>query len=770
MRTLPQDYAERAYAAVLGKLIGVYLGRPFEGWTYQRIIDELGPIGNYVHERLACPLVVTDDDVAGTFTFIRALEDHGARPDISSREIGKTWLNYIVENRAILWWGGNGNSTEHTAWLNLKRGIEAPESGSIAVNGQAVAEQIGAQIFIDGWAIVAPGNPSLAARLAEQAAKVSHDGTAVDAAKLWAAMEAEAFVSRDVERLIDIGLEHIPASSPIAKLVADIRQWRRQYSDWRDTRQAIEARYGYDKYPGNCHVVPNHALMIMTLLYEPADFSRAQTIVCTSGWDTDCNAGNVGCLMGAMLGLGGIEAGRDWRGPIADRMLISSADGGGAINDAVRISARLVDLGRKLAGQQPQIAPKDGAQFHFSPPGSVQGFMPTGDGAARPVIRNVPHGTGRALRVRYAGLGTEPAAVLTPTFAPPEVARMRTYELMATPLVYPGEIVRARVVADTLNANPVSVGLRALVYGANDALSPLDSAPVVLSPGMETVLTWRLPDTGGEPIQSIGLVFHSDGATTDGEILLDYLRWDGPPNVELRRPDAPGEFWRRAWVNAVGVFSTNFPQAFRISQDRGEGMIIHGGRRWTDHRVETALTVHLAEYAGVGVRVQGLRRYYAVLLVRPDRLRLVRVVDEAVNVLAESAFAWTFETPYAFVVQVSGATIEASVNGIQLKALDESPLALANGGVALILQGGACSCDAIHVGPPRGAPDLLGVAVRRPSGPDFGELSWLASGSRTSTSPSARSRSSETWTSRPRMASLSFSSVPRVAGNRRCYE
>ena len=256
MTTLPPDYAERAYAAVLGKLIGVYLGRPFEGWTYQRIIAELGPIEVYVHERLGCPLVVTDDDVAGTFTFIRALEDHGANREISSREIGETWLNYIVENRSILWWGGNGNSTEHTAWLNLRRGIEAPASGSIAVNGRAVAEQIGAQIFIDGWAIVAPGNPALAARLAEQAAKVSHDGAAVDAAKLWAAMEAEAFVSRDVDQLIDVGLSQIPATSPIAELVASIRRWRREYPDWRDARQAIEACYGYDKYPGNCHVVP----------------------------------------------------------------------------------------------------------------------------------------------------------------------------------------------------------------------------------------------------------------------------------------------------------------------------------------------------------------------------------------------------------------------------------------------------------------------------------------------------------------------------------
>jgi len=65
---LPDDYVERVYAGVLGKIIGVYLGRPFEGWTYERILQELGPVQYYVHERLGKPLVVTDDDITGTFT------------------------------------------------------------------------------------------------------------------------------------------------------------------------------------------------------------------------------------------------------------------------------------------------------------------------------------------------------------------------------------------------------------------------------------------------------------------------------------------------------------------------------------------------------------------------------------------------------------------------------------------------------------------------------------------------------------------------------
>jgi ADP-ribosylglycohydrolase len=207
---LPPDYVERVYAGVLGKLIGVYLGRPFEGWPYERIRSQLGEIWYYVHTRRDMPfnthtLVVTDDDVTGMFTFLRALSDYGCAELPSAEQIGQTWLNYIIEGRTILWWGGLGRSTEHTAYLRLKRGISAPASGSVALNGRIIAEQIGAQIFIDGWAMVAPGDPALAAELARRAASVSHDGVAIHGAQLLAAMQAQAFVEHDTGRLLDCG-------------------------------------------------------------------------------------------------------------------------------------------------------------------------------------------------------------------------------------------------------------------------------------------------------------------------------------------------------------------------------------------------------------------------------------------------------------------------------------------------------------------------------------------------------------------------------------
>lgn len=210
MVAIPTDYEERVYAGVLGKIIGVYLGRPVEGWTYEQITDRLGEITGYVHEELGVPLIVTDDDITGTFTFFRALEDSGYDPDLGSEAVGRAWLNYLIENRTILWWGGLGHSTEHTAYLRLKSGIPAPRSGSAELNGQVTSEQIGAQIFIDAWAMASPGDPARAAALARTAARVSHDGEAVHAAALLAAMEAQAFVEGNLDRLLDTGLSFIP--------------------------------------------------------------------------------------------------------------------------------------------------------------------------------------------------------------------------------------------------------------------------------------------------------------------------------------------------------------------------------------------------------------------------------------------------------------------------------------------------------------------------------------------------------------------------------
>jgi hypothetical protein len=118
----------------------------------------------------------------------------------------------------------------------------------------------------------------------------------------------------------------------------------------------------------------NIPVVQLGLLYGEDDFQKSLMITNTSGWDTDCNSGNVGCLMGIKNGLKGIDNGPDWRGPVADRIYLPTADGGRCISDAASETFQIVNLGYRLIDEEP-VAPKNGARFHFELPGSVQGFQ-----------------------------------------------------------------------------------------------------------------------------------------------------------------------------------------------------------------------------------------------------------------------------------------------------------------------------------------------------------------------------------------------------------
>ncbi|OTA82857.1 hypothetical protein M434DRAFT_16878 [Hypoxylon sp. CO27-5] len=719
--SIPEDCLERVYAGVLGKLIGVYMGRPFEGWTHQRIIAELGHIRYFVNDRFDMPIVVTDDDVSGTFTFIRALEEHPEKgPTIRSEDIGKTWLNNVIKDRTIFWWGGNGISTEHTAFLNLKKGIKAPLSGSARTNGSTIAEQIGAQIFIDGWAMVSPGNPERAAWLAYEAGRVSHDGESVNAAMMWAAMEAQAFVSDDVDVLLDAGLEYIPPTSLIAKLVKDVRSWCREDGDWMTTRQRVEDIYGYDKFPGFCHVVPNHGVMILALIYGGHDFDEAMHIVNTCGWDTDCNSGNVGCLVAIMHGLAAFgsdinKKGKgtklDWRGPLADRALISSADGGYSINNAARIAYDIVNTGLALSNEPPLKPPKDGAQFHFSLPGSVQGFRvaPKNLAILTQGIDNENNGT-PVLSIKLLDSTTNgEKTVTTDTFAPPEVRKMSTYELVGSPLVYPGQTLQALVRANKTNVRPALVSLLLKVYTNADELETFVGDALSIPPAGSEILKWTIPKSlGYRQIQVVGLNISNEAGDSHNELdtrlALDYLRWDGTPTVVLKAIDereGPRTFYKQSFVNGADDFYFSNGK-FVVAQDQGEGIASYGTREWTDYRVVVKdFMFNLGHAAGVATRVQGLNRYYALVFIKDaetdkNSVALVHAFDDQKIDLVSVEFAWEYDVPYTITFQVRGPHLKARVDDVMLSAHDSH---YRGGGVGLMVYDGSLLSGSIEVGP-----------------------------------------------------------------------
>jgi hypothetical protein len=568
-----------------------------------------------------------------------------------------------------------------------------------------VAEQIGAQIFIDGWGMVAPGDPQLAADLARRAASVSHDGEAIYGAQVLAAMEALAFVEDDLNRLLNAAVALIPRDSMIYRLIADIREWHGQDGDWRATRARIAAQYGYDRYGGNCHIVPNHALIILALLYGADDFQHSLMIVNSCGWDTDCNSGNVGCLLGIKNGLAGIENGPDWRGPLADRLYLPTADGGRAITDAVAETLHVVNAGRALAGGAP-LAPKGGARFHWELPGSVQGFQVeqrTGTGATLWLENCAGHSRRgeRSLALHFQHLAPGcPARVAAPTFIPPDARTMPGYRLIASPTLYAGQTVSAGMSADTTNNRSVHCRVFVGLYDADDRLVRRYGPAILLNTGEWQEMSWQVADTGGAPIAEIGVELSADGRA-DGCVYLDYLTWDGPPDIELRHPGGTGEMWLRAWVDAVDHLEINRREPYRLIQNRGTGLLIQGTREWRDYRVSADVTPHLLRATGIGARVQGLRRYYALLLCEDGVLRLIKALN-GTQELAAVPFPWEQGQPYRLALQVAGAHLSAWVDDRLVLDVEDQDGPLDGGGVALL-----CEEGRVAVGPVRVQPAIL---------------------------------------------------------------
>ncbi len=637
---LPIGFEEKTYAGVLGKIIGVYLGRPFEQRSYEWIQANLGDVEYYVHDKLGQPLIVTDDDITGTFTFVRALKAYG--PKVTPSQIGDWWMNTIIESKAILWWGGMGTSTEHTAYLRMKSGIPAPLSGSIELNGATVAEQIGAQIFIDGWAMVAPGQPDLAADFAIRAGSVSHDGAALHGAQVIAVMESLAYVESDINILLDRALEYIPADCVIRRLIDDVRDWHRAGIDWREGREKIQEKYGYEVYGGGCHMVPNHALIIHALLHGEGDFDRSMMIVNSCGYDTDCNSGNLGCLLGIRGGLAGLQQNRDWRGPVADRLLLPTADGGNCISDAVREAQRIIRLAHRVAGEPiPERLPR----FNFQFAGSVQGF---GTEAGEPV-------------------DTMPGAIcakigktLTPSFVLPEQLQLGGYSVLASPIVHAGQ---------TLSAEINGAGKFRLVAQLADTLEFLA--------GEWQATEWTIPSLAGHVISQLGL------EVEEGEVWLRSLDIRGCPQTPLM-PAQGAKIAQAAWVN--GLSELHFwGEEITAIKNRGTGLAIQGNETWKDISFVATVRANLAKRVGITVATSGLTHWVGLVLCANGAIQIVASKDKEA-VVWESEFEFQLYRNYEMKIETRGTAMRAWIDGSELHCLDLGfPL---SGAVGLLVEEG----------------------------------------------------------------------------------
>ncbi len=680
---LRNGYRNQVYAGVLGKVVGVYMGRPFEGWHRDRLVERWGFVDRYVNGDVGVPLVVSDDDISGTLTFVRALEDSGRYGETCDEFFGDTWLNYLIEGKTVLWWGGMGHSTEHTAYLRLKDGYKSPESGSIGLNGKTVAEQIGAQIFIDGFGMACPGAPGKAAELARKASGVSHDGEAMHAAVAVAVMESAAFVVKDMETLLDLAMLYIPKDSLIAQLHRDVRQWCKEDGNWHLTYDRINEKYGYHIYGGNCHVIPNHALMVMAWSYAPDDFRLSQAIVNTAGWDTDCNAANVGCLMGLVVGAERISEKYDFVTPMAGRIILPTADGTYSATDCWTMSGLLARIGCGVMGWKLDDA-ISGQWMSCENLGLPMGFQPEVIEDEPATLALVPGSDGfMAARCEFPSCGG--AVRMSMPVYPGSGGG--GYGIVGTSKLYSGMDVVVQLGTVDLPDAEVAAFVR---YPGKDGQMVMDYGEAVAA-STHAQVSLKVPETKARPIVDFGLEFRSAKG--------------GQGNVGIKAIDAKGEFAfemesladSSGWILDVdfqrGAFSEDREALRYIGKNKTRGFAYIGNRWWRSQRVEARLAVHLGSVAGVVAHVQGLQRYVS-LTRRGDKLVLARQFYGE-EILAECPCDWKLYEVRKLALECKDGYAIGYLDGVQMLKVKEDKLQ--NGAAGFIVEKGLLGIGKLKV-------------------------------------------------------------------------
>ncbi len=307
-----QEYRSKVLGCWLGKNIGGTLGAPFE-WRRQ-----INNVSFYVQELGGEPL--PNDDLDIQLLWLIALEEKGV--DIDAQVLSDYWLLYVTPH-----WVEYG-----TAKANMRSGLLPPLSGAL---NNDYKDSCGAFIRSEIWACIAPGFPRLAARYAYEDAILDHgDGEGVYGEVFCAALESAAFVEKDLQTLIQIGLSYIPEDCGVARAIRSAVASYKAGKSWREARDEILAKYrgglnpqqvsdedrrkGFLEGQRGWDVPSNIGMLIIGLLYGEGDFGKILCTAVNCGEDTDCTAATAGSIFGLMHGVEAIP--QEWIKPIGRKI------------------------------------------------------------------------------------------------------------------------------------------------------------------------------------------------------------------------------------------------------------------------------------------------------------------------------------------------------------------------------------------------------------------------------------------------------------------
>jgi len=309
---------DKVYGAWLGRCCGCLLGKPVEGWHCSRLwgfLRDSGqePFQDYLSAEVPDDLkqkyelpdwapfkervqaMPEDDDLNYTVTGLAILSAHAY--DFTPKNVADFWLMHVPVLHTF--------TAERVAYRNFLLSLSPPASASYR---NPYREWIGAQIRADFWGYACPGNPERAAELAWRDASISHVKNGIYGAMWVAAMLAAAYVTGDVQTILNAGLSEIPANCRLAESVRRVMTWYDSGVEYQEAIRRIHEEWDEALAHDWCHTISNAMLVTTGLLWGEGDYENSITRAVYGCFDTDCNGATVGSMIGLIYGANAMPA------------------------------------------------------------------------------------------------------------------------------------------------------------------------------------------------------------------------------------------------------------------------------------------------------------------------------------------------------------------------------------------------------------------------------------------------------------------------------
>lgn len=323
------EYKERLSGAFFGRCAAVILGKPLEmGMNRLQIKEYLESVNEYplndfvsaysekLNKRLREDCIYStkgnvkfaqpDDDINYTLLGLQLKEYH--IDGFTKYDVGYNWLNNI----AYHWcWCASRQAYYNMVTLDDTKDINS-QIDEIPYKLNPWRECIDGQIRTDMWGYIHPADIYSAAKEAHTDCSFSLTKNGIYGGMFVAGALAGALsADPSVDKIIKSGLASIPSKSRLYETVTDVCRWWNECRDWVSVCDKIYEKYGHLPFAATLN---NMAMVTLGILAGELDYTKSITIATMCGIDTDCNAGTVGSIVGAAVGLNGIE--KRWYEPL----------------------------------------------------------------------------------------------------------------------------------------------------------------------------------------------------------------------------------------------------------------------------------------------------------------------------------------------------------------------------------------------------------------------------------------------------------------------